>query len=123
MLSLAFTVIAAESDNADSLISFGTSSQQSEASLRDSWMKTPVEVRRKLSHFLLDMGLSSTGAIRLIGVYIGPRKNQQMFHFQQLDLFGSRLFWSILVSPDTMQARVLYHVDEKKIKGDWIAIE
>jgi hypothetical protein len=119
------SAVAGDIDNVDSLLTFGQRPAQSERELRDVWMKRPVELRKKIFQFLaINAGLSSTGNIALIGIYAGPLEHQQMFHFQQVDLFGNRrLFWSVLVSPDTMQARILYHVDDKKIKADWIAIE
>src|SRR4051794_40913023 len=100
-LVLSVAVAAADPDSGGSLLGFGLDPHQSDASLQERWMKVPAEVREKVSQFLfVHMGLSSTGAIRLIGIYAGRGKDQQMFHFQELDLFGTRLFWSVLISPD-----------------------
>lgn len=63
------------------------------------------------------MGLSSTGKIRLIGVYRqvgGKEKNEEgrkTFHFLQLDLMGARLFWPVLNDPEVSTARVLYDIN------------
>ena len=124
IFAVSFPAIAAEPDKSDGLITFGGSSFSGIS--EKAWMKRPIELRKKVEHFLLmDMGLSSTGGINLIGVYYhnGPAANQQTFHFQQVDLGGERLFWSVLISPDTMQARILYNVSETKTKAEWVKIE
>ena len=65
------------------------------------------------------MGLSSTGMIRLIGVYRqagGKEEGEEvpeLYHFLQQDLGGSRLFWSVLVDPVASTAEVLYDINAK----------
>ncbi len=70
------------------------------------------------------LGLSSTGVVQLIGIYNQPAEKggkanaKQMFHLRQTDLFGQRLFWSILVNPKDETYRILFHINEN---GDYDA--
>lgn len=95
-----------------SLVSFDSPDLQTREFLSSQWRDLPVEKKREVQNFLLlHLGLSSTGKVRLVGVYRNPRKEgkeEKLFHFQQLDLMGSRLFWSVLVDPDASTALVLY---------------
>jgi hypothetical protein len=87
-------------------------------------MKQPSDVRAKIADFLSTrFGLSSTGSVALIGVYPGPGYYQHMFHFQQADRFGAHLVWSVWVSPEMIEARVLYDLRSKEGEADWIKID
>jgi len=109
----------AAADDDRSFVSFEPSPSQTSAAQRTQWEKLSPEIRKDIEHFLLlRMGLSSTGTIQLIGVYgaeIGQPSDKPpaMYHFRQLDLLGSRLFWSVLVDPAKKQAHVLFHVNER----------
>lgn len=92
---------------------------QSNAYLEASWKALDDKQRTAIQDYLLRLGLSSTGAIQLVGVYQDDALGTIM-HFQQLDLLGHRLFWSVLIDPSPLSARVLYHVDEKRIAQEFV---
>ena len=111
------------------VISFDSPSSQSKEALSSSWNEIPSDKRRKIENYLMtSLGLSSTGKIHLIGVYRHPRKEyeskkrENILHFQQLDLMGTRLFWSVLIDSEASTAWVLYHPDKKPVTGKPIAI-
>lgn len=117
VLSIAFSACADAEESAEiSFISVGIPEVQSHAALAGHWQKLDAKTRREIETFLvMRLGLSSTGSIRLIGVYrqTGEEdgRDKKLFHFQQLDLMGVRLFWSALVDADAATALVLYHVN------------
>ena len=92
---------------------------QDEELLLSQWEQIPVEVRKRIDSTIVGqrLGLSSTGRVQLIGVYAQQLPDdednpQRLLHLRQADLFGSRLFWSILVDPDKKTYRILFHVNE-----------
>ena len=83
-----------------------------------AWQKIDNDTKQKIEHYLMmELGLSSTGKIELIGNYSLTedddfgKQGQQVLHFIQRDLFGSRLFWSCLINVDNYNTRLLYHVN------------
>jgi hypothetical protein len=117
VLSIAFSACANTQESRQiPFIAAGVPEVQSRAALDAHWQKLDAERRREIeTSLVMRLGLSSTGSIRLIGVYrqIDGKDDadKTLFHFQQLDLMGIRLLWSALVDPDAATARVLYHVD------------
>lgn len=117
VLSIVYCACANTRESGETpFISAGVQEVQSRAVLDAHWQKLDAKTRREIETFLvMRLGLSSTGSIRLIGVYrqIDGKDagDKTLFHFQQLDLMGTRLFWSALVDPDAATALVLYHVD------------
>jgi len=116
---------ASNDSDSDAWISFESSVFQSKDALSARWKQIPPDKRKQIATFLLmRLGLSSTGKIQLIGVYRDPEKEtsngqeRTLLHFQQLDLLGGRLFWSVLVDPDASTARVLYHVNKAFIAAN-----
>jgi hypothetical protein len=113
----------------DRLISFGESSAQDAKTLSDRWQKIPAEKRERIvSYLLMRLGLSETGSIYLIGAYdqmsgTGRDEGGLVLHFQHLDLFGSRLFWSALVDPEVPAVRVLFHLKGKLITSEFAPIQ
>lgn len=123
-LILAVCLSNADAAEPDSLISFESSFLQSPDKLSAQWNKLSPEQRKDVVHFLVGpLGLSDTGGIQLIGIYRDTTKEElnqnqgSIFHFRQLDLLGSRLFWSVLVDPEDRSAQVFYHVDSKLVTG------
>jgi hypothetical protein len=122
-LGFAQTIAAPQQEG---LITFSPGRGQTEAELRAAWAKIPEDTRKQIeSHLVSGLGLSSTGTINLLGSFnnapTGNTKNFRVFQFQQVDLFGSRLFWTALIDPDALTSRVIYHVDESKIQTKWVA--
>jgi hypothetical protein len=105
---------AEQASHATELLSFEPSVFQSENKLTSSWRAMAEDQRDMIQGYLFSLGVSSTGVIQLIGVY-GDDASGALLHFQQLDLYGSRLFWSVLVDPDDMSARVIYHTHLDRI--------
>ena len=75
----------------------------------------PREVR---DYLIKELGLSSTGTLVLVGNYkltenskFG-QKGDQVIHVIQQDLFGGRLFWSVLVNLTGNKIQILYRVGE-----------
>lgn len=102
------------------VIAFEPNWQQSSEHLQKMWREIPEDKRKAIqSYLLMDLGLSSTGFIQLLGVY-RSEKSKSLLHFQQLDQHGSRLLWSALVDFRTMSARVLYHNDPSKISSAFV---
>ena len=110
------------------LISFQPPPGQSVKDLTNRWDKIPAEKKKQIESYLLTgLGLSDTGTIYLTGVYdqrTGAKDGSRkiLFHFQHLDLGGSRLFWSALVDPEASTVRVLFHLDEKRITSQFVPI-
>lgn len=109
-----------QTSRAEQMLSFEAHASQSKARLEASWKALDDEQRTAIQDYLLRLGLSSTGAIQLVGVYQDDALGTIM-HFQQLDLLGHRLFWSVLIDPSPLSARVLYHVDEERISREFVA--
>ena len=81
-----------------------------------AWSEVEEEKKSRIKRLLfVDLGLSSTGNIEAIGSYSLTESsefgkvNDQVFHFIQKDLFGSRLVWSCLVNSNSMKYQLLYH--------------
>jgi hypothetical protein len=122
-LALTQTTAAPEDEG---LITFAPGRGQTEAELRAAWIKIPKDTRKQIeSHLVAGLGLSSTGSINLLGIFniagTGDSKNSRVLQFQQVDLFGSRLFWTALIDPDVLTSRVIYHIDESKIQTRSVA--
>lgn len=108
--------------SANGWISFEPGPWQSKAALTSAWQALPDAKRKAIERHLGRMGLSSTGTIQLLGVYrdegTGP-----VLHFQQVDLFGSRLLWIVLVDTTRLSARTIYHVHPEQASAGWSPIE
>lgn len=119
----------ASADEFRSFVKFDVHPRQSHEELHAHWEKLSPQTRRGIEDFLFTHGLSSTGRVQLIGVYFRVPKDEQtdnkstIFHFQQLDLLGSRLFWSILIEPAAKSAQVLYHVQDDFVTGKPVAFQ
>jgi hypothetical protein len=105
------------------LISSEPHPSQSAPSLAGAWEDLSEEKRQRIEDYLrMKLGLSSTGRVQLMGVYrvdsLG--ESRELVHIQQLDLMGARLCWSVLVDPDAMSAKVLYHVDKSYISTSFV---
>lgn len=96
-------------------ISFGNHFTQSPEKLSAQWEALSPEQRKTISDYLVGrLGLSDTGGIQLSGVYqqaTNAHPKKVVFHFQQFDLLGSRLFWSVLIDPEEQSAQLLYHIN------------
>lgn len=121
LLSIDATVAAEGTE----LVSLEQSPSQSVRARAKAWEDIPEEKRERIQDYLrMKLGLSSTGHVQLTGVYrVNPRgESQRLVHLQQLDLMGARLYWSVLVDPDAMSARVLHHIDESYISTSFVPI-
>ena len=112
---------AEQASHPGEVLSFEPSVFQSENKLTASWKALGTDQRDMIQGYLFSLGVSSTGVIQLIGVY-GDDGSGALLHFQQLDLYGSRLFWSVLVDPDDMSARVIYHTHLDRISDRFAPI-
>ena len=103
--------------HARELFSFEPTAQSRDQAVR-SWNAIAEDRRATIQQYLFSLGVSSTGVIQLIGVY---RKDESgtLLHFQQVDLNGSRLFWSVLIDPEAMSGRVIYHVQQARVSGSF----
>ena len=94
----------------------------------NAWKEVGAEKRKIIESYLMrELGFSSTAHTQLLGVYRHEQQNESseaglLLHIQQLDLMGARLFWSVLVDPDAMSVRVLYHVDASKVSTTFVPI-
>jgi hypothetical protein len=128
MISLLATVAYAGQGTSTGLISFELPPAQSKKDLADRWEKISAEKRKQIeSYLMMGLGLSSTGAIYLTGVYdqgTGAKDDNKnmLFQFQHLDLEGSRLFWTALVNPEASTVRVLFHLNEKHVTSQFVPI-
>jgi hypothetical protein len=92
--------------------------------------KPELQIPQKIESFLIkEFGLSSTGAIHVIGNYhlthdckLG-KENDKIIHVIQKDLFGSRLFWSCLVNLTQEKVQVLYRCQKPDDFGVMISID
>ncbi|MCK5305897.1 MAG: hypothetical protein KAJ66_02080 [Candidatus Omnitrophica bacterium] len=109
----------AETKNEKSIISYGADKK-----LEVAWKKIDNHTKKEIEHYLvIELGLSSTGHIELIGNYrlteddeFGKQRHQ-ILHFIQKDLLGSRLFWSCLVNVDNYKVKILYPDTNKELIG------
>jgi hypothetical protein len=117
LLAAAASSLAARTSHAQELFSFEPTAQSRDQAV-GTWNAIAEDRRGRIQQYLMSLGLSSTGVIRLIGVY---RKDESgsLLHFQQLDLHGSRLFWSVLIDPEDMSGRVIYHVQHARVSGSF----
>jgi hypothetical protein len=99
---------------AASLISLEPPLFQSRSEIESSWNAIPETKKEAIQTYLLSIGLSSTGRIQLIGTFRYKSKSV-LLQFQQADLEGTRLFWSVLIDTDSMAARVIYHTNQDMI--------
>jgi hypothetical protein len=68
------------------------------------------------------LGLSSTGTVQLIGIY-SQAKPKRLFHLRQIDQFGARLFWTILVNAEDETYRILFHINDLGEKdASWLKL-
>lgn len=79
------------------------------------WEQIDPEVRKSVEgHLITRSGLSSTGKIKMTGIYriyqsgqFGE-KGDTIALIQQDDLFSDRLFWILLVNITKMESHVVY---------------
>ena len=90
------------------------------------WNSLSVEQHEQIKHFLvIECGLSSTGRIELFRVfnqfeYSGfAATGDPVLQFDQLDLFGERLFWSYLVNVKNGRFLRLFSHNDGTPKGEW----
>lgn len=121
LLAFAISLQAERTSHARELVSFEPSVFQSKKKIASAWNAIAEDRRDTIQAYLFSLGLSSTGVIQLIGVY-HDNASGALFHFQQLDLHGTRLFWSVLVDPTEMSARVIYHPQSERISEGFAAI-
>lgn len=121
LLALAGCARAEETRYAAELISFEPSVFQSEDKLAASWKAIDQDRSDIIHRYLFALGVSSTGVIQLIGAY-GTDGSGALLQFQQIDLYGTRLVWSVLVDPDAMSARVIYHTQHDRISEGFVPI-
>jgi hypothetical protein len=107
-------------DQRSSLVTVQYPEGQGSDHLLKQWQELPSGIRKKIESEIVGdrLGLSSTGTVQLIGVYNQPQgkdeaKPKRLFHLRQTDLFGERLFWSILVNAEEETYRILFHVNER----------
>lgn len=111
-----------------SVITIESPSPQAKARLLKQWQELPEELRKRIVSEVVAgrrLGLSSTGTVELIGVYSqlpgnGDRtKPKRLFHLRQTDLFGGRLFWSVLLDPENETFKILYHINQRN-DSSWL---
>mgnify|MGYP000903546804 CR=1 FL=1 len=96
------------------LVAFGAARSQSARALESAWKAVPEHKRRAIERYLVSLGVSSTGTVRLVGAW--QLDGRPLLHFQHLDLLGDRLVWSVLVDPVAMTARPV--LDPDAVGGD-----
>jgi hypothetical protein len=104
------------------LIVIGAPVLQGKDRLAEAWNHVSPEKRTDIQSYLLSLGLSSTGRIHLIGSFrqaTPNRKDRNILQFQQTDLEGTRLFWSVLVDPDSLEARVIFSLSKEQHSDDF----
>ena len=108
-------IIIAETKDVKSILSW---SDNRSSNLKIAWEKIDEHTKQKIERYLvIELGLSSTGHIELIGDYKLTDDNgfgkegQRILHFIQRDLFGSRLFWSCLINVKNNNTKILYHLN------------
>lgn len=121
LLGLAGCAQLEQASFARELLSFEPNVFQSTGKLASSWNVIAESQREMIQGYLVGLGVSSTGVIQLIAVY-GDDASGAVLHFQQIDLQGTRLFWSVLVDSDDMSARVIYHTHRERISDSFAPI-
>jgi hypothetical protein len=104
------------------LIGIGSPVLQGKDRLAEAWNHLSPEKRTDIQSYLLSLGLSSTGRIHLIGSFrqANPNgKDRNILQFQQTDLEGTRLFWSVLVDPDSLEAQVIFSLSKEVHSADF----
>lgn len=96
------------------LVAFGAARSQSARALESAWKAVPEHKRRAIERYLVSLGVSSTGTVRLVGAW--QLDGRPLLHFQHMDLLGDRLVWSVLVDPVAMTARPV--LDPDAVGGD-----
>jgi hypothetical protein len=113
--------IAMSEDQRSSLVTVQCPPGQDSDQLFKQWQELPSEIRKRIESEIVvggRLGLSSTGAVQLIGIYNqrdgrgDETKSKRLIHLRQTDLFGQRLFWSILINVDDETYRILFHINE-----------
>jgi hypothetical protein len=120
-LLLVCSALGAQASPALEIVSFGPAAAQAGDRLQARWESISPERRERIQQYLFGLGLSSTGAVHLVGVYEAP-ESAALLQFQQLDLFGSRLFWTVLVDAQGMRAKVLHHPQADRLTEGWVPI-
>jgi hypothetical protein len=80
-----------QGSQAREVFSFEPSVFQSKDKLASSWKAIAEKRRDVIQEYLFSLGVSSTGAIHLIGIYRTDAPGE-LLHFQQLDLQGESTF-------------------------------
>jgi hypothetical protein len=110
-----------DKDDKSSLVTVESPSVKNGEQLLKEWQLLPSRIRKKIESEIVvgnRLGLSSTGIVQLIGIYNQPEgegdkaKTKRLFHLRQTDLFGERLFWSVLVNAEDETYRILFHINE-----------
>ena len=110
-----------DKDDKSSLVTVESPSVKNGDQLLKEWQLLPSRIRKKIESEIVvgkRLGLSSTGIVQLIGIYNQPEgegdkeKTKRLFHLRQTDLFGERLFWSVLVNAEDETYRILFHIKE-----------
>ena len=112
---------AISKDDESPLVTVKCPSAQDRDQVLKQWQQLPVRIRKKIESEIVvgkRLGLSSTGTVQLIGIYDQPKgkgdkeKSKRLFHLRQTDLFGGRLFWSILVNAEDETYKILFHIND-----------
>src|SRR5262245_59396513 len=110
-----------DKDDKSSLVTVESPSVKKGDQLLKEWQSLPSRIRKKIESEIVvgnRLVLSSTGIVQLIGIYHQPEvaggngKTKRLFHLRQTDLFGERLFWSVLVNAEDETYRILFHINE-----------
>ncbi|MHB0961385.1 MAG: hypothetical protein ACYC0X_34430 [Pirellulaceae bacterium] len=119
-------------DHRSSLVTVQCPQGQDSDQLLKQWQELPSGIRKKIESEIVAgdrLGLSSTGKVQLIGIYNQPlgkgnkAKPKRLFHLRQMDLFGRRLFWTILVNAEDETYRILFHINEPDEKdASWLKL-
>ena len=121
ILLASFAHPASSKDAESSLVTVQSPPGQDGDQLLKRWQQLPSRIRKRIESEIVvgkRLGLSSTGRVQLIGLYNqlegegDKAKPKQLFHVRQTGLFGTRLFWSILVNAEDGTYRILFHINE-----------
>ena len=103
-----------------SMVSLDQPLIQSTERIASEWKQIDESQQKQIQNYLLGLGLSSTGTIHLIGIF--DVDNRKVMQFQQFDLHGTRLVWSVLVDPATMSSRIIFDTRETRISDRFTPI-
>lgn len=121
-----FVDIAVGEDDGFSFVKVQDLSKNERDQLLKQWEELPIEIRKRIDSQCLQLGLSSTGSVELIAIYVqnipGTSKPQRLFHLRQTDLFGSRLLWSILIDADDEKYKVLFDIHQDGDDSSWLKL-